>query len=163
MKIQERSPSQRKRKTQPLQMHIFFSKKNRNERSSQLIPQVPGRGARIFWARFVPLVPISCPAMWGQIPALCAEKVVAQTSKKRVRAKNLLGNHPGKRAHMRKNTRILSPRMGFEARLISVPRSAQYRQSFCMKTRGKVQLSVHSSVVFTGLFFLFLLRKHFIT
>ena len=84
--------------------------------------------------------------MWGQIPALCAEKVVAQTSKNRVRAKNLMGNHhhPGKRAHMRENTRILSPRMGFEARLPSDARSA-HRQSFCMKNRGKVHVSEHSS------------------
>ena len=82
--------------------------------------------------------------MWGQIPTLFAEKVVAQTSKNRVRAKNLLGNHPGKRAHMRENTRILSPRMGFEARLPSDARSA-HRQSFCMKNRGKVHVSEHSS------------------
>jgi hypothetical protein len=83
--------------------------------------------------------------MWGQIPTLFAENVVAQTSKKRVRAKNLLGNHPGKRAHIRQNQRILSPRMGFEDTLPSDARSAQYRQSFCMKNRGKVHVGVHSS------------------
>jgi hypothetical protein len=52
---------------------------------------------------------------------------------------------PRKRAHNRGNTRILSPRMGFEARLHSVARSAQYRQSFCMENRSKVHVSVHSS------------------
>ena len=52
---------------------------------------------------------------------------------------------PRKRAHHRGNTRILSPRMGFEARLHSVARSAQYRQSFCMENRSKVHVSVHSS------------------
>jgi len=93
----------------------------------------------------VPLALVTRPAMWGHIPTLCAEKVVAQTSKKRVRAKNLLGNHPQKRAHIRENTRILSPCMGFEARLPSVARSAQYQQSFCMKNRRKVHVSVHSS------------------
>jgi hypothetical protein len=35
--------------------------------------------------------------------------------------------------------------MGFEARLPSAARSAQYRQSFCMKNRGKVHVGVHSS------------------
>jgi hypothetical protein len=48
--------------------------------------------------------------MWVQIPALFAEKVVAQTSKKRFRAKINIGHHPRKRAHNRENTRILSPR-----------------------------------------------------
>jgi len=76
--------------------------------------------------------------MWGQIPALFAKKVVVQTSKKRFRAQKYIGNHPGKRAHNRENTRILSPCMGFETRLPSDARSAQYRQSFCMKTRRKV-------------------------
>ena len=83
--------------------------------------------------------------MWGQIPTLCAEKVVAQTSKKRFRANKHLGNYPRKRAHIRENTRILSPCMGFEASLPSDARSAQYRQSFCMKNRGKVHVGVHSS------------------
>jgi hypothetical protein len=55
--------------------------------------------------------------MWVQIPALFAEKVVVQTPKKRFPAKNNIGNHPRKRAHNRANTRILSPRTGFEARL----------------------------------------------
>ena len=35
--------------------------------------------------------------------------------------------------------------MGFEASLPSDARSAQYRQSFCMKNRGKVHVGVHSS------------------
>jgi len=48
--------------------------------------------------------------MWGQIPTLFAEILVAQTSKNRFRAKNHIGNHPGKRARNRQNTRILSPR-----------------------------------------------------
>ena len=83
--------------------------------------------------------------MRGQISAACAEKVVAKTSQNRVFAKNVLGNRPGKRAHTRENTRILSPRMGFEARLPSAARSAPFRQSFCMKNRGKVHVSEHSS------------------
>ena len=83
--------------------------------------------------------------MWGQISAACAEKVVAKTPKNRVFAKSVLGNHPGKRAHTRENTRILSPRMGFEARLPSAARSAPFRQSFCMKNHGKVHVGVHSS------------------
>jgi hypothetical protein len=37
--------------------------------------------------------------------------------------------------------------MGYEARLPSDTQSAQYRQSFCMKNRRKVQLSVHSSSI----------------
>ena len=82
--------------------------------------------------------------MWGQISAACAEKVVAKTSQNRVFAKNVLGNRPGKRAHTRENTRILSPRMGFEARLPSAARSAQW-QSFCMRNRRKVHVGVHSS------------------
>jgi hypothetical protein len=82
--------------------------------------------------------------MWGQISAACAEKVVAKTSQNRVFAKNVLGNRPGKRAHTRENTRILSPRMGFEARLPSAARSA-HRQSFCMRNRRKVHVGVHSS------------------
>ena len=88
---------------------------------------------------------VTRPAMWGQIPALFAKKVAAQTSKKRVRANDLLGNHPGKRAHIRQNQRILFPRMGFEDTLPSDARSAQYRQSFNMKNRSKVHVSVHSS------------------
>ena len=87
--------------------------------------------------------------MWGQISAACAEKVVAKTPKNRVFAKSVLGTHPGKRAHTRENTRILSPRMGFESRLPSAARSAQFlsrdRPSFCMKNRGKVHVGVHSS------------------
>ena len=52
--------------------------------------------------------------MWGQIPAMFAENLVAQTSKKRLRAKNLLGNHPGKRAHIQRKmeTPRLAMRMG---------------------------------------------------
>ena len=83
--------------------------------------------------------------MWGQIPAACAEKVVAKTSQNRVFAISVLGNHPGKRAHTRENTRILSPRMGFESRLPSAAGSAPFRQSFCMKNHGKVHVGVHSS------------------
>ena len=62
-----------------------------------------------FLSAFCPQVDISCPAMWGQISAACAEKVVAKTPQNRVFAKNVPGNHPGKRAHTRENTRILSP------------------------------------------------------
>jgi hypothetical protein len=57
-------------------------KKIGNERSSFLA--LRGAERELFWACLVPLLPISCPAMWGQIPALCAGNVVAQTSKKRV-------------------------------------------------------------------------------
>jgi hypothetical protein len=37
---------------------------------------------------------VTCPAMWVQIPALFAEKVVAPSSKNRFRAKKHIGNHP---------------------------------------------------------------------
>jgi hypothetical protein len=62
----------------------------------------------------------SGPELW--------QKVVAKPPQNRVFAKNVPGNHPGKRAHTRENTRILSPRMGFEARLPSAARSAPFRQ-----------------------------------
>ena len=47
---------------------------------------------------------------------------------------------PRKRAHNRGNTRILSPRMGFEARLPSVARSAQYRQRTSPPTQSLTQI-----------------------
>jgi hypothetical protein len=125
-------PRQRKRKTQPLGFPdaYFFFKKNRNERMSVAHSSPCRSWSAIFLARFVPLLKFGCPAMRGQIPALFAKKFVAQTSKKRLRAKNLLGNHPQKRAHIHQNTRVLSPRMGFEARLPSDARSAQTGKVF---------------------------------
>jgi hypothetical protein len=79
-------PRQRKRKTQPLCS---------NKKSPQKIGRsVGGRSSVLFsfFERNFSSAP--CPpragyrlAMWGQIPALCAEKVVAQTSKKRFHAK----------------------------------------------------------------------------
>ena len=47
----------------------------------------------------------SGPELW--------QKVVAKPPQNRVFAKNVPGNHPGKRAHTRENTRILSPPHGF--------------------------------------------------
>jgi hypothetical protein len=86
--------------------------------------------------------------MWVQIPALLiCRKGCSTNPPKRLPATNNIGNHPRKRAHNRGNTRILSPRMGFEARLHSVARSAQYRQSFCMENRSKVHVSVQSSSI----------------
>ena len=75
--------------------------------------------------------------MWGQIPALCAEKVVAQTSKKRVRAKNLLGNHPGKRAHIHQDLTLFPPSPPLSPFPLSLAPSPEAPQQSAQKSMKK--------------------------